>query len=525
VAINSDFAYRAAATQLWSKYYARRKVVEGNFEGCRVLCHDDLGCLGVCLQTYDEDEAANEKEYRLAIENIDAEAAQNFLNLPDRILCDPAFVDLANTLRSGLFADATVALVSTPQQLKDQLRSSRKVPLLALITRGARRQISFGGERVSLAALARIANMRVSDFVVLEGPSDGLAPLKTGTAALKKALQVGAVQVNWVADPVSLRVAVAPEDKLTAEVPSNLGKGGADHFVTVKGNDSVVLEALVTPDTPANRRSVRWTGVGAIFLRHKAFIGRTDRARVPLEVGIAGTTRKVVVWVIWSKLTAKFGGGSLFDTQELGASWTRTEAVGTIPGFCTAEGRIDWVAAPEPDNLTTDHDRPRIERPTGSSPPGAPALPVSERDGWQLAYQVRSTTFTRKGTHGTPKRTPPGGWTPSGAAGAKFLIETTPYQSPPPFGGSLRIWTRYLNDPVDVDTTPPVDGSYERGRRNARVFVRVRLGEKWYRCSDYALGRWHYFAMRAGGKWQHEGGTGHTDIVDDTNLGYGSPDA
>jgi hypothetical protein len=512
--------YVKATEKLWSTHKKKLSEAKKKRDDCVKKCeqHADFVKRQLCKDACDEDfEAFKDAEWKdygeLTLE-LGLKATSAGLLQPPLIVADGQFTDLAMSLHVGDFAKAPIELVTTAQALEKILASNREVTALMLVLRARLGQIELGGQLVSLTSLASGAKFRVSDYVDLRGPSDGTQP--AGADALRTAVHAGQLQQHWT----SVTVEVASSDKRTAKIPSVLVPEGVDHFVTVKGSKAVTLRATPSPDTPKNRKDLKWISDDGKTLETGA-IAHFDRDASRMQVvrvGFGPTMRTIIVWVVWAELKSEVVGPSKIDKLTLAATSWWTPASATKPGIYAAAGRIDWLAEITPKNIIVDPDRPAISDQPPVAPPGEGAYPPKGFEGWQVAVQERAKTYRGKvGSSAFSKDE--SGWGPSGG-GSRLRTPTSPYHGPSPFGGNLR-WIEELADNVGVA------GNYERGRKNARAFVRVQLGATWYVCSDKAsvnaLGRWHYFAQRDAARWSHEPGLEHIDVVDGTNDAFDGP--
>jgi hypothetical protein len=229
------------------------------------------------------------------------------------------------------------------------------------------------------------------------------------------------------------------------------------------------------------------------------------------------------------------------------------------PNEYTSLANIDFTAAIQPAEIITDNmNRPAIENQRRVPPPGpntldrgvaGPLLDATGRgfSGWDMSRQIRLKVFK-----GNPDKVPPEPVRET--TNNDPLVNDRPIPAYPsddpanpllkvvgnddagvtdedPFPydqgagtpgqgtrGTLRSFDHVsvaFEDGFDHTGTPPGEnGDTYRRRVHFREFVRVQLGNTWYRCSDFGLWRWHMFAKRLSGKWGPE--PGFQDLLDDS---------
>ncbi len=337
-------------------------------------------------------------------------------------------------------------------------------------------------------------------------------------------------------------------DTRTHKIPSKLGAGGKDHFVTAKGAGNITLSVAITPDTPALRAAITWEAVGAAIVspvgpdRLKAQISRAvasgTKVTVRIKVG-ALTCREFFVWIVWSTLAADADAThtSFIDGTPLGLH------DGRHPTSYVRKAGIDWTATIEPAEVITDADRPALEDQARQAPPGENnGVPGpgnldttgSGFSGWDISRQKRRKVFK-----GNPPGTPlaettaadpdpfarPAGFPADDVEGNDDSDcgadeDSNPYDAGAGVPGKGTRGTLRSNDEPSTpfDDATGADGDTFRKRIHFREFVRVQLDTTWYRCSDLGLWRFHMFAKRVAGKWDIE--PAQVDLFDLTNDGF-----
>ena len=218
---------------------------------------------------------------------------------------------------------------------------------------------------------------------------------------------------------------------------------------------------------------------------------------------------------------------------------------------------IDWTATIHPAQITqkiSDGDRPAIEDQVRVAPPGSATgvagpgnndATDSGFSGWDMSRQRRVKVF-----YGNPDKVPPEpiaettnadpvpeyrpihhypaddveGNDDSSVAADE---DSNPYDQgagTPGKGtrGTLRSTDQPFNtffDALDYENNPPGEnGDTFRWQVHFREFVRVQLGRKWYRCSDFGLWRWHMHTKRVSDKWGPD--PDFLDVLDTTNDNF-----
>jgi hypothetical protein len=523
----SDYKERLAKIQ--ARRAKKDDKAEEEYKACMKACdskfghvpHLDLialwGCEGDCEQEKANRRAAAHEEEHEDTTSLEVAAVGAGIIRKPLIVCAKRFEGLATSVyKVGDFAAADIITVETSSQLRAVLAPDRYTQMLRLVMDAELGELSLDGELISLGELAQGAHMTVGDFVVLNGTSDGIQPEPADQNKLKAALHTGLVKVDWTAVPRPvITVAVASEDKRTHKLPSAVASG-TEHFVTVMGSGEVRLEASVDPNDPENTQALKWTASGGTIKANglKAKISRTTPQRVDVELSSRfGSTKTIVVWVVWAELKPLLSGKSPIALKKLG-NRSRRDSVAS-ERFYRAAALVDWIATIMPDSVITDTDRPAIERQKMALAPGETVpTPKEYFSGWEVAGQKRTKTEQgiTLGGHDTHKTIDVTKWDPLSGGDQITEITTSPYRSDDgPFGADVK-WEDFLLD------TDGQNCSYLRKKTHGRVFVRVQLGDEWYQCSEEYVSRWHYNARRPRGKWGKD--PKRPDILDLTNNDF-----
>jgi hypothetical protein len=366
----------------------------------------------------------------------------------------------------------------------------------------------------------------------------------------------------------TVSITVHPSDTKTHKIPSNRPDSSLTHLVTVKGTGDVMLQATISPDTPRLRSKLTWEADGAVVKfpvegdRLTAKISRNTQsgARIPVRLRLESKIcQHILVWVIWCELAPKLlpGFNSTFNGIELGMHGDRGSDPGLGP-FYSPSAHVEWTATIHPLRIIEDNDRPAIYDQLRQAPPGVNSGVPSNTDrdatdagfsGWDMSRQIQTkcfkgnpdkvppepifeTTASDPNPDDRPKKYPTG---PTGdvegnddsGVGDEDCNPYPPYEgglNPPGRGekGKLRSGDRprfRIYDAADYNMAPGgEDGDTYRHRWHFREFVRVQLGNNWYRCSDFGLWRWHLNIKRLLGAWNAE--PGQQDRLDPTNNDF-----
>jgi hypothetical protein len=338
------------------------------------------------------------------------------------------------------------------------------------------------------------------------------------------------------------------------------------HLVTVKGTGDIVLRATIIPDTPRLRSQLTWEADGAVITspalgadRLTAKISRNTPggARIPVRLKQGSDIcTGVVVWIIWCTLAPKTTGPSSLVNEQCGLNLGAGRFLDQTSGRkgYLAHARIDWTATIEPAAIITDtNNRPEIEEQTRVAPPGTTMNPLRDggvasvfnRDmtgegfsGWDMSRQRRQKVFI-----GNPPSVPmaetPANHFPEedrpipnypsdevegnddDSVGADE--DSNPYdQGAGTPGKGTRGTLRSTDKPriIRMDDQG-TDGDRYSLRNQFSEFVRVQLGNTWYRCSDFGLWRHHVNAKRVNGEWDKD--PARPDEFDATNVGWTAP--
>ena len=445
------------------------------------------------------------------------------------IITDTKNASFAARLRTGVFAKAVIVQVSTANDFIAELQKDRFTVSLILVFDGdAAGRIKVDGEIVSSSRLTNL-KLVVNDTIYLEGTA--------GTAfravdALKKLGAAGIrFEDNWLLQlpaPPTVGVGVDPQDGRTHPIDSTLGSSGLAHFVTVRGDGRIMLQAkLLTNDSAANRKAITWEASPGTTLTVspsdplKVSLSRQKSKKITVSVKFAGSQiAQFLVWVIWSDLTPVVSGTSAFDAKPLGEPPQVTRLVTTAgEPACKIFANVDWLISITPATVISDADRPALEGQTSVAVPGValfpPGEPVVPRAffGWDVAADVRfkQAELVPPARKARAKTEAPYQWANGDAEGITLVDDRgNPYTRSKPGWAS-----RWDAEFLDRDG---INRQVERFHRQARIFVRVQLDTTWYRCSNSKKYRFQGSVKRSAGKWNVEPGT--TPEIKLNNAGW-----
>ena len=360
-------------------------------------------------------------------------------------------------------------------------------------------------------------------------------------------------------------VDVHSTDTDTHKIAAVTGATHDDHFVCVKDTGDIILDAALSPNTATTADAITWEADGATITspgvgtdKTTAKLSSSTSKRVPVRIKIGNCTCwEGLVWVSWCTLQSDYttGQNSSIDGDPLGLH--RGRGSWSLGDYYKVKANIDWMATISPSELISDDDRPAIEEqardvtnlpgdPNGVAGAANPDATLSGFSGWDISRQKR-----RRAQKGNPDKTPPEQIYDTTAndpieihqrldypsnelegnddAGVFSDEDNNPYPQsgvfdPPGAGadGTLRSTdspSDWFYDTKDYNNQAPGEnGDTVRRHFQAREFVRVQLGDKWYRCSDWGNWRLHYNAKRLNDEWNAEPTT--TDVLDSTNNDF-----
>jgi len=290
-------------------------------------------------------------------------------------------------------------------------------------------------------------------------------------------------------------VAVDPSlDEDTYKIPSVIDQGKPkEHLVTVKGvPGQIALLATVSPDTEEVRNKITWTGMtqdGQNKLRATA--PRDAAGKYPATVNVSGATaHQLVNWVVWTTTT-----GIPEDLE-----------IDVQPRETRIQGVYTFIDAICPAAIITEADRPDLEGINMCDPPNVDAgetgvfnngvsLARGANRRWDSSRQIRNKVIN-----------------PNGILFINMPISVTlahpDYPLDETCGNDDKTTDDEDNNPYDqpylgiilgVDETFVVL-NHELGalgdtcefRFHFREFVRLQLGNRWYRISDWFLWKAHF---------------------------------
>jgi len=300
----------------------------------------------------------------------------------------------------------------------------------------------------------------------------------------------------------------------THKIASNLCPAGLEHFCCVRNIGNIVLAAEISPAITGNPGPrLTWDATGAAITSpgvgtdvKTARMSSAAAGKFPIRVSWDGTVvRNAVVWVIWSTTTVAIGS---ITTPTLSAVAFHVRAA--------IQHRFRIL----PPEIITDADRPDIHGPAVPVPGAASThvLSLTALAGgacghrWDASRQVRARvlnphlyTFTQLGGKlGRLWADPPvansvrENYPADDVVGNDDTSDTDENNSPYCSAGVV---TGNDAPTMGLLHATGADGNTFEIRAHFREFLRVNLGTKWYRASDFSLWRVHFRFRRVAGAW------------------------
>jgi len=314
-------------------------------------------------------------------------------------------------------------------------------------------------------------------------------------------------------------IVVHASDTDTHEIPSNLGGAGLEHFCCVKNTGDIVLQALIAPSIPgAIGGRLTWGATGtAVTSPAVGTDGRTAKlssaaaGKFPIQLNWDGAVvRRAVVWVIWSRI-------------DVTCTRPPTTPVVAFAGLSITAG-IDHTFTVDPPAIVTDADRPALDGPNTAAVPGAALTHVISGNPlaggavkkWDASRQIRMKVLNPR-LYPVAQLPPVAGHLWNGQPAATTVPENYPAtdgqgnddthhcdETNNPYEDCDRV-TALDNPRMSMANATGANGDTFETRFQFREFLRVNLGTKWYRASDFSLWRFHARFLRAGGAWTNNG--------------------
>jgi outer membrane protein OmpA-like peptidoglycan-associated protein len=319
--------------------------------------------------------------------------------------------------------------------------------------------------------------------------------------------------------------ATAPD---THKIASNLCPAGLEHFCCVRNIGNIVLAAEISPAITGNPgRRLTWDATGAAITSpgvgtdvKTARMSSAAAGKFPIRVSWDGTVvRNAVVWVIWS-------------TTAVTTAPITTPAL--LAGALHIRAAIEHRFRVQPPEIITDADRPDIHGPAVPVPGAAQThvLSLTALAGgacghrWDASRQVRArvlnphlyTIADLGGPLGRLWADPPAAnsvrenYPANDVQGNDDTSDTDENNSPYCSAGVV---TGIDAPTMALLNATGADGNTFEIRAHFREFLRVNLGTKWYRASDFSLWRVHFRFRRVAGAW-----TDNVSVFAQDNTGF-----
>lgn len=341
-------------------------------------------------------------------------------------------------------------------------------------------------------------------------------------------------------------VRVVADDPRTHEIPSVLSASSfpRQHFVTVahsvSGQDEMRLRAEILPNNDRARRCISWQGATPDPADPLvACIPRTAPRKQPVTICVDGRIcKRLTAWVVWCTMTAELSTiGQTCAPDSKDPNYSKLEVELNTPrgvsGSGAARSGIRWTATVQPIEIITDADRPNLQGPNQTAPPGTTNWNgVSLQNGatsmWDISRQIR-TQVRKNGVVMTQAELAPY---------FRYGVKTAPRDSIASYPSDDRAGNDDIypgdetNNPYSSSPVGQLTSTDSPGRNfhnivgstadqiefalHFREFVRVELDGNWYRCSDWGLWRFHISCTKnATGtcRWQENQTRKHTHTL------------
>jgi len=308
--------------------------------------------------------------------------------------------------------------------------------------------------------------------------------------------------------------ATAPD---THKIASNLCPAGLEHFCCVRNSGNIILVAEISPAITGNPGPrLTWDATGAAIASPAvgtdvttARMSSAAPGKFPIRVSWDGTeVRNAVVWVIWSTVVVATGP---ITTPPL------------LAGALHIRAAIQHRFRIQPAQIITDADRPDIHGPAVAVPGAAltHVLSLTALAGgacghrWDASRQVRARVLNPQlytvaqlgGPLGRLWADPPvanavrENYPANDVVGNDDTSDTDENNSPYCNAGAV---TGTDTPTMALLNATGADGDTFEIRAHFREFLRVNLGTKWYRASDFSLWRVHFRFRRVAGAWTND---------------------
>ena len=434
----------------------------------------------------------------------------------DSFAVDSATLTAAHRTAAGTIADCLLALRAGPRPIQTVDIAGFADPSGTEAhnrTLGRKRAESVRAALV--AALNSRAPGSAAGFTFRLRSSGATQQIPGGDAANRR------VEVS--VDVAVTDIVVHASDTDTHEIPSNLGGAGLEHFCCVKNTGDIVLEALISPGVPGVIGGrLTWTATGTAITSpavggdaRTAKLSSAAVGKFPVQLSWDGAAvRQSVVWVIWATSTV--------------TCLRQSHLVVPAPGMSAITAGIDHTFRVLPPQIITDADRPALDGPPTAPVPGAALRHVASgnflRGGaakkWDASRRIRVRILNPR-LYTVPQLPPidPLGHLWNGQPTADTIPENFPAdtalgnddsntcdETNNPYE-NCGLVTSIDNPKIPMRNSTGGDGDMFDLRMHFGEFLRVNLGTKWYRASDFSPWRFHPRFRRAGGVWTDNGST------------------
>jgi hypothetical protein len=318
--------------------------------------------------------------------------------------------------------------------------------------------------------------------------------------------------------PVLQRVEVASASRdHFAQVP---GTGAGTHWVSVASRtaEKPKVLAVVTPAVSPTDSSVAgliWTGQDVTPNPANPLEAEVERTagRRQVTATLGGVSESTTLWSVFATIRATTGPNDTFN-----ANATRAR-----PG-----AEADFEATIHPASILTDADRPRLDGPNDSDPPGGTHIPTGNPlaggadHHWDFSRKSRTRLIN-------PNGIPLNSLVVPGDTAAANILNNAPWDYPStweegnddaspldenndPYAGPM---TSHDGPGLLISHSGGADGDTFERRLHFREFVRLEINRRWWVISHHFPWRVHMRVQKVGGRWENNG----TDAAAD-NSGF-----
>jgi hypothetical protein len=396
------------------------------------------------------------------------------------------------------------------ERAADAVLAGRDARPAARTGTGVARQDSGAGTDAGAATdagRATDAGTAVGSTASGAGSSGGAAPTGGGAA--------GGGAAPAAPPPNILRVEVENQrEAVTYPVPSNLGAGGRQHWVTVAGTRPVVtfravLDRPVAATDPAVS-GLTWDSTPASGLTaggdvlHATAPVSTAR-KVTVRARLGASHAEAMLWAVFVQVATT---GPAMDPPVRAAD------------HLSLTGTVNLTGTIFPASIVTDADRPALDGANTVDPPGTTntcgdALAGGVDHRWDMSRQRRlhnvgtAALEAALRAHATRPCVYAEGTYPAAPEEGNDDSNTDDENNDPYAGGG--VITSADSPTRNFFDAAGADGDTMERHLQFREFARLEFNRTWWKVSQFVPWRVHYRAIRVAGQWQDNGSDAAAD--------------